>query len=141
MSTALENLYIWLLRSIPILFTLTSCSYHFGHGELSQRYTTISVPYVEGDLRGELTTFVIKRLSLSGSFRYVNGAGDLLLKIKMVECRDDHIGFRYDRNKRGKLKKSLVPTETRLSQVAEVCLIENGTGKTTFLDFIKDNAL
>lgn len=109
---------------------LSSCQYQFGRGELSQRYATISVPYAEGDQQGELTTEVIRNLSTSGAFRYVNTGGDLILKIKLIDLRDENIGFRYDRKRRGKLKHSIIPTETRVTALAEVLLIEAGTGQT-----------
>jgi hypothetical protein len=109
--------------------SLTSCQYQFGQGELSQRYTTISVPYAEGDQKGELTTEVIKQLSSSGAFRYVNQGGDLTLKIKFIELSDENIDFRYDRKKTGELKRSIIPTETRFTVFVEVLLIESGTGQ------------
>jgi hypothetical protein len=109
---------------------LVSCQYQFGRGELSQRYSTISIPYIEGDQEGDLTTEVIKKLSSSGVFRYVNTGGDLLLKIKLIELRDENIGFRYDRKRRGKRKHAIIPTETRFTALVEVLLIESGTGET-----------
>ena len=108
---------------------LAGCHYQFGRGELSQRYATISVPYAEGDQKGDLTTEVIKQLSTSGAFRYVNTGGDLILKIKLFELRDENIDFRYDRKKRGKLRHAIIPTETRLTVAAEVLVIEAGTGQ------------
>ncbi len=108
---------------------LTGCHYQFGRGDLSQRYATISVPYVEGDQKGDLTTEIIRKLSTSGAFRYVNTGGDLILKIKLVEVRDENIGFRYDRKKRGELRHAIIPTETRLTVLAEVSVIEAGTGQ------------
>lgn len=108
---------------------LTGCSYQFGRGDLSDRYQTISVPYAEGDARGDLTTEVVRKLSSTGAFRYVNEGGDLTLKIKMIELSEENIGFRYDRKKDGRLKKSLVPTETRMSALAEVTVIESASGK------------
>jgi len=109
---------------------LIGCQYQFGRGELSQRYETISVPYAEGDQKGELTTQVIKKISHSGALRYVSGGGDLVLNIKLIEFREENIDFRYDRKKTGRLKRSIIPTETRVSAIAEVHLIESGTGQT-----------
>jgi DNA-binding cell septation regulator SpoVG len=37
--------------------------------------------------------------------------------------------FRYDRKKTGELRKSIIPTETRVTVVAEVLLVEGGTGQ------------
>lgn len=108
---------------------LVSCHYQFGRGELSQRYTTVSIPYAEGDQKGELTTEVIKKMSTSGALRYVKSGGDLTLKIKLIEWQEENIDFRYDRKKTGRLKKNLIPTETRVNALAEVCLIETGTGQ------------
>lgn len=131
---------MWLLRVVkidffksllllPALTCLSSCQYQFGRGDLSERYATISIPYAQGDLRGDLTAEVIRKLSSSGSFRYVNAGGDLLLQIKLIDASEENIGFRYDRKKSGKLKHSIIPTETRVNAVAEVSLIEAGTEK------------
>ncbi len=108
---------------------LTSCAYHFGHGELSSRYSTLSVPYAEGDEEGGFTAEVIKQLSTSGGFHYVPEGGDLTLKMKFIEFRDENIGFRYDRKKRGHLKKVVIPTETRLTAVVEIEILETCTQK------------
>lgn len=112
------------------LLCFGSCSYHFGHGNLSERYSTISIPYAEGDLKGDLTAEVVRKLSSTGAFSYVNQGGDLTLKIKVMDLSEENIGFRYDRKKSGKLKKSIIPTETRVNALAEVSLIESGTGRT-----------
>lgn len=121
-----------LSRKFFLLFffcCLSSCQYHFGRGDLAERYATISIPYAEGDLRGDLTTEVIKKLSLSGAFRYVSSGGDLNLKMKVIDLSEENIGFSYDRKKCGKLKHSLIPTETRINALAEISLVEAGTGK------------
>lgn len=118
-------------NSILLLLSLslTSCCYQFGQGELSQRYTTLSVPYAEGDFKGDLTAEVIKNISYSSPFRYVNADGDLILRIKVIDFNEENIGFRYDRHKDGGIKKNIIPTETRYTAIAEVTLIEAGTGK------------
>jgi hypothetical protein len=125
------------------LLSLVSCCYHFGYGDLSRQYSTISIPYIEGDDKGDLTAEVIKRLSISGALRYVSSGGDLILNIKVIELRDENIGFRYDRKKRGELKKSIIPTETRLKAITEVSvkeaysgnIIKGPTRMTASLDF------
>lgn len=120
---------VYSLLMLAVCCCLTGCQYQFGRGDLSERYATISIPYAEGDLKGDLTTEVIRKLSSSGAFRYVSTGGDLTLKIKVIELSEENIGFRYDRKKSGKLKKSIIPTETRVNALAEVSLIEAGTGK------------
>ena len=116
----------WALYPLLLVgyFSLTGCQYQFGRGELSQSYTSISVPYIEGDQKGELTADVIKELSTSGAFYYTNEKSDLILKIKFLELGEENIGFRYDRKKRGCLKKSIIPSETRVNALVEVVLME-----------------
>lgn len=119
---------VWFILFFGVL--ISSCQYQFGRGDLSQRYATISVPYIEGDQKGELTAEVIKKFSTAGAFRYVSCGGDLIAKIKLLEFREENIGFRYDRKKNGRLKKSIIPTETRMKAIAEVIVIESGSGQT-----------
>lgn len=107
----------------------TSCNYHFGYGDLSERYSTISIPYVEDDDDGQLTKEIIHAMSTSGAFKYTPYQGELTLKIKLLDWYDENIGFHYDRKKSGKLKNGLIPTETRLYAVVEVLLIETATDK------------
>lgn len=107
----------------------TGCQYQFGYGDLSQQYATISVPYVEGDLNGDLTARVIKQLSTTGAFIYRAEGGDLTLKIKLLEIADENIGFRYNRHKDGELKKTIIPTETRAAATIELVVIESASGK------------
>lgn len=108
-----------------LLLILCSCGYHFERDLLLPR--TVSVPFVEGDWDGDLTAAVVQQISTSGVFAYRKEGGSLTLKIKVLDSRDENIGFRYYRNKEGKLKKDLIPTETRIAVSAEVSLIETGT--------------
>lgn len=115
--------------SVFILAGLTSCQYHFGFSDLQQNYSTLSIPYAQGDLKGELTAEVVKKISSTGAFRYVNNGGDLILEIKILDKREQNIDYRYDRKKTGKLKKNIIPTETRMVALAEVTLIDAATKK------------
>jgi len=117
------------LFGISQLLFLTSCGYRFGSGELSSNYRTVTVPFVLGDLDGSFTSALIHQLSLSGEFEYVREGGSLVLKVNLTDFRDENIGFRYDRKKRGDLTKSVIPTETRITAFAEVSLVEACTGK------------
>jgi hypothetical protein len=124
------------LRLSIALFTLgglgcilNSCQYQFGRGDLSERYSTIAIPYAEGDKEGRLTAEVIRRMSETGALRYVSSGGDLTLTMKLIELRDENIGFRYDRKKQGELKKTIIPTESRLSVVVEVSVSETCSGQ------------
>lgn len=118
--------FIFLLMTSLIL---SSCHYQFGRGELSQQYSTISVPYIDGDREGDLTVEVIKRIGTSGAFRYAMSGGDLILSIKILDYENEDVGFRYDRKKHGELKQVIIPTETRLKAMAEVTIKEAATGQ------------
>jgi hypothetical protein len=108
---------------------LTSCHYHLGYDSQLLNYSTINIPYVEGDEDGELTAEVIRQFSLSGELTYVQEGGDLTLKMKILELRDENIGFRYDRKKRGNIKRVVIPTETRIEALVEVKVVESASGK------------
>ena len=112
--------YFLMLASLP------SCHYQFGHGELAERYRTISVPYVEGDLDGYLTSEIIKKISSSGAFTYLPVDGELCLKVKILSIKDRNIGYRYDRKKNHQLKHAIIPTESRATLAAEVTIFDAG---------------
>lgn len=107
---------------------LSSCGYRMGLGEgLPTRYNSISIPYVQGDNDGSLTAAVIKEMAESGSFEYRNTGGRLTLQIKKIDLSEENIGFRYDRKKRGQLTKDIIPTETRITEIVEVTVIDSAT--------------
>lgn len=110
--------------------TLTSCSgYRFGANTgLTNSYKTISVPYIEGDLDGSLTSAVISELVRSGAFEYRHCGGALILKAKLIDWRDENIGFRYDRKKQGELRHAIIPTETRRTSYVEVVVEDRAAG-------------
>lgn len=114
---------------ITFLFLCTGCGYQFGGGSMIPSGSTISVPYAEGDLDGNFTTELIKRISTVTKFRYQRTAASLILKVRLLDFYDENIGFRYYRNKKNHLTKETIPVETRLYVTAEVSLIDatNGT--------------
>ncbi len=117
-----------LLGVVLIFLVCTACGYQFGRGELSATYRTISIPYAKGDQKGELTAELIKKMAATGAFVYAKEGGDLLLQVELVEFREENLEFRYDRDKEGHLKNSIIPTETRLTASAEVVVIEAASG-------------
>lgn len=111
------------------VLSMSSCSYRFGNGSLSERYTTMSVPYIKGDKSGEITAELIGQLSRSGTFAYKDTGGELSLKVKILKYHDQNIGFQYSRDENGDLLEKLVPTESRLAELAEVWVEEAVSGK------------
>jgi len=122
----------FIFRFIFIFFTslvFSGCGYKMGQGTIPSLYQTISVPYAIGDEDGSLTASIIKEFEKNGGLTYVNDTGQLKLIVKVIDLRDQNIGFRYDRDRRERLNDSIIPTETRMTAVAEVCVLECLTGK------------
>lgn len=120
-------------RVLPLLLLLfSSCGWHVGEGEFYQNYQTITVPFVDGDWQGIMTRSLVNQLATDSSFRLLNDGGDLTLLVKLKDVEEDNVGFRYDQKKSGKLIKYIIPTETRLSLLADVTLIDQTTGCALF---------
>lgn len=116
--------------SIIALVLLSSCGYHF-YG--SEDRKTVSIPYVVGDVEGQLTNEIIHQLSSSGAYEYVRSGGNLTLKVAVVAETMDKIGYRYDRKEfSGKIEKNLMQTENRRNMTAEVTLVDDTTGEIIF---------
>lgn len=114
---------------LALLFLLSSCGYQFGEGGIASQYKTLSVPLVLGDEDGDLTSALVEQVVRSGAYAYSRDEGALILKVELIDFRDENIGFRYDRKKDGKRRKAIIPTETRLAVTAEVTLIESCSGR------------
>jgi hypothetical protein len=117
-----------LLVVLTLLF-LTGCGYHSGQGCIPEVYHTISIPYVEGDIDGDLTAALVKQFSQSGGLEYRNCGGQLCLKVKIVDLLEENIGFRYDRKKSGRLDHTIIPTEMRITIFAEFSVCHNYSGE------------
>ena len=109
--------------------TLVSCGYHSGQGSIPDLYQTISIPYVQGDVEGDLTAALVKQFSLSGGLQYSQRSGELILKVKVVDLREENIGFRYDREKDGELDHTIIPTEMRMTIFAEFVVCDSYSGE------------
>lgn len=104
------------------------CGYQFGEGSLSSQYRTITVPYVDGDNTGELTAALVHEISRSGSFQYCKDSADLTLCVKIIDYIYENVAFRFDRDKKCKLTNSMIPTQTRLTALVEVSVIDSKQG-------------
>jgi len=113
-----------------LLLVLTSCGFQYGSGELAETYSTVTVPFVKGDINGTLTAALIKNLSNSTPFTYEVEGADLILNVEIEEVDGESIGYRYNRKKDGRLKHEIIPTETRLIVFARVEVIDAACSKT-----------
>jgi hypothetical protein len=110
-----------------LLCTLTSCGYRFGNSGIASRCQTLFVPSIKGDREGDLTSVLIEQISRSGCFTY-SQTGTTILYVELMDSEDENIGFRYDRHKDGHIRKTIIPTETRLKALADVSLVDSATG-------------
>lgn len=115
-----------------LLLFLVGCGYQFGNGELVDRYKTISVPYVVGDRNGDLTAELIKEIAARSPLEYRQSGSSLILHVEILEVNNDNIGYRYDRKRDGERKDWVIPSETRISYLAEVSLIDAATGRVIY---------
>lgn len=113
-----------------LLIFCTGCGYRFGRGDFVEKYSTISIPYVEGDHDGILTGEIIHKISARGALRYVKSGGDLILTVCLADPNDENIGFTYVKNNEGVLTNILAANEARLTLVAKISVIEACSGRT-----------
>lgn len=128
----------WISRAISILKAISAafllilcvgCGYQLGLGELSRDYSTVSIPYIEGDWDGEFTAILIHQMSRSGALKYTDCVGDLQLLVRVIDQWEDDISFRYDRTGHGRFRRYVVPDETRMTMTVEVTLIETASDR------------
>lgn len=112
------------LSALLLALALSSCGYRLGTGGITEQYSKISVPYVKDDLDGSLTAAIIQEIGRSSSLEYTSCPEELILEVKIIDFNDENIGFRYDRRKRGGLKKRIIPIETRMTENVEVTLTD-----------------
>jgi len=129
MRRSLKNGLSLLLRSSLLALLTTGCGYHLGYGGVTSSYRTISIPYVEGDEQGRLTSALIRTVTQTGNLRFVTCRGDLELCVCLEAPEDDNIGFIYAPESNGSLSNIVVSNEARLSIDAKVSVIERRTGQ------------
>lgn len=114
-----------------LLFGLASaCSpWHMAGSMSSDRQMTVSVPYVQGDATGELTSRLVESVSSQPGFR-IDESGQYILRVKLLQTQDEKIGFRYDPKKLRHGQKDLILNETRSKALVEVSLVDRYSNTT-----------
>jgi hypothetical protein len=136
-----KSLCVFVFPFFVLAMAMTSCGYRAGSGKLSDDYSTLTVPYIQGDNTGLLTSALIREVGVSSPFRYVNCDGDLCLDVRLVGFREENVGFRYDLQRDGKRAPWIIPDETRLSVAVEVkvldheCIVLGPVRLTAAVDF------
>jgi hypothetical protein len=95
-----------------------------------QRYSSVCVPYVEGDRDGVFTTALVRAVTERGLLAFRSCGADLLLKVCLQEPSDTNIGFIYAPSDKGDNHASniVVSNEARTTLIASVALIDRRTG-------------
>jgi hypothetical protein len=107
---------------------LTSCGYQVGQDGVASTYHTLAVPTIKGDGNGNLASALVKEVGCSGCFEYRQDGAAAILQVVLLDLKDSNIGFRYDRHKLGKIRHTIIPTETRLTGIVEVSLVDACSG-------------
>jgi hypothetical protein len=119
-----------ILRFLSFLAILTGCGYTLNTVPGFNDAPTISIPYVEGDVDGQLTAALIQQVSISGEYVYRASGGEYTLAARIIDDTYENIGFRYDRSRKGCLKHYIIPVEMREGLLIEVQVIASCSGET-----------
>jgi len=121
-----------------LLFSLVSCGYRWGSGEILERYSTVCIPYAEGDKDGLFTAALVKAATTRGSLRYTSYGADLTLKVCLLAPEDVNIGFIYapKHDEKDKFTHITTANEARLTQKASVSLIDRRSATCVFGPFL-----
>lgn len=112
------------MRFFNLLFlsflTLTGCGYHWVN-DIPRK--SISIPYIEGDLEGGLTSEVISAINSSSHFQFKTHS-DLILKGRIIKNLDQDIGFKEEQDGTEE-ERSLIAVEGRKTFTVEIVLCQN----------------
>jgi hypothetical protein len=112
-----------------LFFVLPGCGYHFPQKGNFARYHCLSIPFIEGDEKGQLTSSLIREISARIPVKYTHCGGDLELKVILLDKESDYIGYRLAPRKETDNVKVVVPEEGRLMYDVSIALVEVRTGE------------
>ena len=126
----LKKLFSKLLLLPALVFFCQGCGYRSAihHNALSS-YKTITVPYIEGDGDGQITSRVIQSLSQSGAWQYRTFDADLILKVKILGTKAEDVGYNRFFGPDNQTERWMVPNERLLSILSEVTVVDMKTQK------------
>lgn len=91
---------------------------------------TIFIPYIEGDLDGNLTTTLIQKITDLGYFIPVSGISDFVIKARIKSRIIDPIGFQFAPNNR-----NIIANENRYTIEIEFSILSGKTKEKLFGSF------
>lgn len=116
---------------IFIFLLCFGCSYHIGKSKFFEDIS-IKVPYAIGDEEGILTKEVICEIASCDILKYKNSKADFILNIEILDISNEKIGYRFDRENDGSLKKNIMPTESRRKIKAKISLFSKRDNREVF---------
>lgn len=120
---------------ISICCLNSSCEYHF-FNKTNLPYT-IFIPYIEGDINGNLTNILIQRIAELGYFIPVSGISDFIIEARIKSNVIDTIGFQFA-PKNG--DRTIIPNENRHTIELEFSILSGKTQQKLFGSyFIKES--
>ncbi len=89
----------------------------------------MTVPFVEGDLDGQLTSVLTQEISESGLLSTCERDGELSLHVKILGFKNEDIGYDRFYNKENDIQRWMVPNERRLSILVKISVVDEETQK------------
>lgn len=110
---------------VLICFFFAGCGYHVR----SISSSSISVPYVAGDVEGYFTSSLIQKIASNPLLDY-SLSGDYCLKVCLLEPVEENIGFKYAPSEKDEknFSKILSPEEARVTLTATCSLYDQNDG-------------
>jgi hypothetical protein len=103
---------------------LFSCGYQSPYS-LSHSSQSLSIPYIEKDESGQLTSFIVEEMAKSALYPMRLKSGRLKLFVELMDLEEEDIGFRYAKEPDGTQSNRLVVSEKRLLLTAIVKLVDS----------------
>ncbi len=117
---------------ITAALLLSGCGYRLSTPGMAADYPQVSVPYVEGDVSGLLTTALVRELNARGRFS-TTGRARYTLNAKIIKDDKEQIGWRFDRQGTNADRISrLRPTEGKRTITLQISIEDNTSGKLVF---------
>lgn len=106
---------------------LSGCSgWHLSESMAHKK--TVHIPFAQGDVSGEFTRRVIAEVSKQPGFS-VDDSGQYLLIMRLLDTKDQKMGYRYDPIDLEKDTKKIILNESRALVLVEVSLKDTFSNK------------
>lgn len=111
--------------SFALLFLNAGCGYRMEGSYSGDK--TVTVPFVEGDVDGRLTTEIVNALVKETNYHYLPSDGDLTICVKILDDKREYIGYKYDQEEiTGELINRLIADEGRRKVTVELNIFRRG---------------